>query len=289
MRNFVYDSNAYSDEFINKVICAIGGALKLDGHVEDFRQIILDGIYTPYLVSSFGRIISVNYRGVPNNPRVMKQKTSKGLYKEIMICINMVRKTYLVHRLVALMFIPNPENKPEVNHMDGIKSHNFVWNLEWNTDKENDTHARLHGLKRPRYGEEIGNNIYKEEDIRKVCELFVENKYSIKEISEMTGVSPSTVRNIRKGRDWRCVSKDYDFSDYDGRPMNERLMYINMVHLACSMLESNEYKLQEISDVTGLSLGSLNGILNRGFWSFISSQYNIENYKSRSRNHKKEK
>lgn len=58
------------------------------------------------------------------------------------------RKYDLVHRLVAQAFIPNPDNKPQVNHKDGVKLHNFADNLEWVTAGENLQHAYDAGLRR---------------------------------------------------------------------------------------------------------------------------------------------
>ena len=62
------------------------------------------------------------------------------------------RSTKRVNRLVAEAFIPNPDDKPEVNHKDGNKLNNNVGNLEWTTSKENCEHAWRTGLARPSYG-----------------------------------------------------------------------------------------------------------------------------------------
>lgn len=66
-----------------------------------------------------------------------------------------------LHRLVAKAFLPNPENKPEVNHIDGNKLNNNVTNLEWNTTMENHRHARENGLRRKRLSDEEVHDICK--------------------------------------------------------------------------------------------------------------------------------
>lgn len=89
-----------------------------------------------YLISNLGRVYS------KKTNRILKSwKISSG-YCNIFLC-NLGKATQkLTHRLVAKTFIPNPLNKPQINHKDGNKTNNNVNNLEWITGKENCIHAR---------------------------------------------------------------------------------------------------------------------------------------------------
>lgn len=88
-----------------------------------------------------------NYGNVKNNKtqKILKGTLTKG-YKMVHLTINGKTKKIAVHRLVAKLFIPNPKNLPQVNHIDGIKHNSHMNNLEWCTSKENMEHAVKTGL-----------------------------------------------------------------------------------------------------------------------------------------------
>lgn len=96
------------------------------------------------LIEGFDGIYSVsNYGEVRNNRtgKLMKPRKNEKGYLRIGLTTNGKQKCMRVHRLVAQAFIPNPENKPEVNHIDFDKENNCVNNLEWVTCKENSDHS----------------------------------------------------------------------------------------------------------------------------------------------------
>lgn len=104
-----------------------------------------------YQVSNLGRVKSTEREILCSNQYVKFKRTYPEIvlsayslehnYKQVTISKNGVNKGFLVHRLVAEAFIPNPGNKPEVNHIDGDPSNNSADNLEWVTRSENMTHA----------------------------------------------------------------------------------------------------------------------------------------------------
>ena len=84
-----------------------------------------------YQVSNFGRVKSLPRIGTINNERILKQSFHRKGYMEAHLCKDGFEKIVKTHRLVAEAFIPNPENKPQVNHKDENKQNNRADNLEW--------------------------------------------------------------------------------------------------------------------------------------------------------------
>lgn len=105
----------------------------------------IEGTY--YTVSNFGRV-----KSLPRNTaheRILKQRLNRDGYYYVNLSINGKTKTYKPHRLVAQMFIPNPNNLPQVNHKDGDKTNNNIDNLEWCDASYNQKHAVKLGLTHP--------------------------------------------------------------------------------------------------------------------------------------------
>jgi len=119
-----------------------------------------------------------------------------------------------LHRLVAKLFIENPENKPMVNHKDGNKLNNNVSNLEWVDCKENTKHAIETGLRKQRVkgewnpdfkGDKHHNRRLSELQVREARELYATGDYSYKELGEKYGVHLSTVAYAVSKKFWKSV------------------------------------------------------------------------------------
>ena len=108
------------------------------------KQIIVDNISTTYYITEDGRC----YNSITN--KFLKGQVN---YKNKYLSYNLTmpdgsKKRCYAHRLVAQAFIPNPQNKKEVNHIDGNKANNYIDNLEWATSSENKQHAIEYELRK---------------------------------------------------------------------------------------------------------------------------------------------
>lgn len=93
-------------------------------------------------VSDDGRVRSL----LSGSPRIIKTCPDKKGYHRIRVTVERKKMSFKLHRQVALLFIPNPDNLPQVNHIDGNKDNNAASNLEWCTNRQNAHHAIENGL-----------------------------------------------------------------------------------------------------------------------------------------------
>ena len=162
----------------------------LDG--EEWR--LIEG-YEGYQISNYGRVKSFKN----NMIKILRPKLEIWNYLIVRLSKNDVIRAFKVHRLVAKAFIPNPDNKPQVNHIDGCKMNACASNLEWTTARENTQHAYDTGLS------QSGADNYQAKLNNEQVLYIRENpdNLSIRELATVFKVSPSNIYNVIHGRTYK--------------------------------------------------------------------------------------
>jgi len=157
-----------------------------------------------YQISNLGKVRSLDrmvfnqYNSFFKKGKILSPyKTGRGY-----LSVELFNKQYKVHRLVAGEFIPNPNNNPEVNHINGIKTDNVSSNLEWVTSKENTQHALKNGLRFNNVkGEDSHLSKLTEKDILKIRNESMSNTH----LSKIYGVHPQTILRIKNRKTWKHI------------------------------------------------------------------------------------
>jgi hypothetical protein len=173
---------------------------------------IVPNIMSHYLISTYGRI----YNQVTGNYLPQNRLYNKDKYITIHLSTYNGSVCAQPHRLVAMVFLGCVEGYEhlDVNHKDGIKYHNWLWNLEWCTKSENVQHAIRNDLFN--LGETRDNSILTNDQANQICKL-IENGLSANEIDKEMKLNncdiKKIVQNIKNGHSWKHISKNYDFSN----------------------------------------------------------------------------
>lgn len=132
--------------------------------------------------------------------KILKPYINKYGYAEVSISLGKkhLKKNYRVHRLVAETFIPNPNNLPQVNHKDGNKLNNKIYNLEWVTNEENILHSIQTGLKPNEHGEYSHNSKLTNKQANWCRHVYIpkDKKYGCVALAKHFGVAKSTMSYI---------------------------------------------------------------------------------------------
>jgi hypothetical protein len=171
--------------------------------MEAERWLKIQGYEWIYDVSDHGRVRRslVGYaRGA--TPGKILSPCSNGHYWQVGLWREAKAKLFKVSRLVAIAFVPNPENKPEVNHKNGNRFNDHYSNLEWVTNLENIRHAVAIGSHNNR-GENNGRAKLTEADVLDIQAL--DGDCSRKELAAMYGVTEMTICRIVNNKGWKHV------------------------------------------------------------------------------------
>ena len=161
----------------------------------------VEGFEGLYRVSSEGVLVSTPRYGTKGGV-VKRYKMAHG-YEEYHLYKNAKLHHVYVHRLLAKYFIPNPENKPHVNHIDGNPMNNSLNNLEWVTHKENIQHASKIG--RVKSGENHHNVKLTNQEVLEIRDLYKNKIYNQRELGEIYGVFQTHVSFIVRNKSRKVV------------------------------------------------------------------------------------
>jgi len=242
-----------------------------------------------YSISTYGRVYNMNDQKIIA-PRVLESE-NKYLNASFRMATGGMR-TFDIHRMMLITFSPidNYDTKNLVcNHKDGIKCHNWIWNLEWTNNSGNMIHAINNGL--VRMGTDRANGKVPEYFVRQICEL-IESGMSNNDIAH-TLIPPvqcnikTLINNIKNGHAHSNISKEYDFSKAWSKEIYDRKFTQDQIHILCEAFQrfGRQLSTKDACDIIGVDydnasyeekrrlVAAIGGIRNKHNFKYICELY----------------
>ena len=166
----------------------------------------VEGYEGLYAVSNLGRVLSLGKTpAMPKKKaRVLRMSVEKKGYVVARLTKNGKEKDFKSHRLVAHAFLDLVSGKEYVNHKDGVKAHNTVYNLEWCTSQENQLHAYKTGLKKstPVFGEQVASAKLTVNQVLTIRQLRVVEGHTLERLAALFQVSSGCILKIILRKTW---------------------------------------------------------------------------------------
>lgn len=237
------------------------GNSQLDTNI--WREIHVDGVKTNYIVSRYGNIFNTSKK------HLMSYHHNTSGYPTVKIS-NIPKEgggekslNMLVHRIIAQAFIPNPENKPDINHIDGNKDNYSIDNLEWVTVSENNKHARDTGLVKIKYDDEHHMSKLSSSVVESIIIKYL-NGIEPSDISKELNIGKPTISAILRGIRYKRIGKKYGLSG-----KTRRMRFIDEYKPKIfDLLEKGYRSTKEITEILGIDY-----MKNRAFVGNVKTRY----------------
>lgn len=176
--------------------------------MDKIEWVEIPGFNGRYLINTVGEVKSSLKRfattGRKPSGAILKQTISRAGYPTVALRKDTrSQRSYGIHRLLAETFIPNPENKPTVNHKNSIRTDYRLENLEWATWSENNSHAFEHGNQVKKLGTDHPGSKLNWQQVDEIRKKYVPRVYTMPMLANEYSIARGSIQGILSGKNWK--------------------------------------------------------------------------------------